>query len=157
MHTTFEGCFYNSYLNTISAISFHRKKRYEETIDNIGGIDVATSGAVAPRVSTNSEANISQDLVEPTGPISYQGSSATHLRFSGIVDECTRKGADAEAIDIVTHALIHDNATLMSLDLASFCLTTLWLLARKSDKNRRKIIFDDASKFFSSFIFSNFF
>ena len=35
-------------------------------------------------------------------------------------NECIQKGADAEAIDIVTQARIRDNATSRSLDLASF-------------------------------------
>lgn len=62
-----------------------------------------------------------------------------------IVGQCTLIGADDSAIETITGALIHDNATSMSMDLALFCLTTLWVLARKSDENKHKIIFEDAT------------
>jgi len=74
---------------------------------------------------------------------SYLESSAPHLlTLCKIISECTLAGDDAVAIDTVIQALIHDNATSMSMDLALFCLTTLWILARKSDQNKRKIIFE---------------
>jgi len=77
---------------------------------------------------------------------SYLESSAPHLlTLREIVGECTQAGADDAAIDTVTQALIHDNATSMSMDLALFCLTTLWVLARKSDENKRKIIFEEST------------
>ncbi|KAL7534450.1 hypothetical protein ACHAXR_005886 [Thalassiosira sp. AJA248-18] len=85
-------------------------------------------------------------VAAPTQVESTLMSSAPHLMtLREIVGECTQVDADAEAIDVVTQALIHDNATSMSMDLALFCLTTLWVLARKSDENKRKIIFEDAT------------
>lgn len=76
----------------------------------------------------------------------YLESSAPDLlTLREIAGSFTQIGADGEAIDVVTGALIHDNATSMSSDLALFCLTTFWVLARKNDENKRKIIFEDAT------------
>jgi hypothetical protein len=77
---------------------------------------------------------------------SYLENSAPHLMtVREIVGTCTEIGEDAQAIDVVTQSLIHDNGTTMSLDLALFSLTTLWVLARKSDENKRKILMEDAT------------
>lgn len=54
-------------------------------------------------------------------------------------------GSDEEVIETVTQSLIHDNATSMSMDLALYCLTTLWQTARKSDEMKRRIIFEGSS------------
>jgi len=67
------------------------------------------------------------------------------LTLREIVGQCTMAGCDPEAIDTITQALIHDNATSMSMDLALFCMTTLWILARKSDENKHKIIFEEST------------
>mmetsp|Transcript_2373 Transcript_2373/g.4413 ORF Transcript_2373/g.4413 Transcript_2373/m.4413 type:complete len:735 (+) Transcript_2373:200-2404(+) len=77
---------------------------------------------------------------------SYLESFTPHLlTLREIVGQCTMAGCDPEAIDTITQALIHDNATCMSMDLALFCMTTLWILARKSDENKHKIIFEEST------------
>jgi len=82
---------------------------------------------------TSSQSNVESYLESLAPPL---------LTLREIIIECTLTGDDAAAIDSVTQALIHDNATSMSMDLALFSLTTLWILARKSDENKRKIIFE---------------
>ena len=86
------------------------------------------------------EASNTQDMNK------YIEETAPHLMtLRDIVDEIIQVGEDSVAIDVITQALIHDNATSMSQDLALFALTTLWVLVRKSDDNKRKIIFEDAT------------
>lgn len=100
---------------------------------NNGGGEAAEAAA--------SSADTSQQDME-----SYLENSPPHLlTLREMVGACTQAGCDPEAIDVVTQALIIDNATSMSKDLALFCLTTVWVLARKSDENKRKIIFEDAT------------
>jgi hypothetical protein len=53
-----------------------------------------------------------------------------------IVKDCMQTGNDNEAIEVVRQVLMDSQ----SLDLALFCLTTLWVLVRKSDDNKRKIL-----------------
>lgn len=77
----------------------------------------------------------------------YLEETAPHLMtLRVIVEEMTAAGEDAGAIDVVTQALIHDNATSMSKDLALFCLTTLWVEARKNTETK-KIILNEGRTF----------
>ncbi len=57
-----------------------------------------------------------------------------------LVEECTREGTDDSAIDIIREELIRDNSDSKNIDLALYCINTLWSLARKSDENKRLII-----------------
>jgi hypothetical protein len=52
--------------------------------------------------------------------------------LSEFVEMCNNTGLDEEAINALKMALIHDNGTTRSKDLAIFCLTKLLALARKS-------------------------
>eukprot|EP00579_Thalassiosira_antarctica_P024133 CAMPEP_0201987186 /NCGR_PEP_ID=MMETSP0904-20121228/91663_1 /ASSEMBLY_ACC=CAM_ASM_000553 /TAXON_ID=420261 /ORGANISM="Thalassiosira antarctica, Strain CCMP982" /LENGTH=849 /DNA_ID=CAMNT_0048541285 /DNA_START=201 /DNA_END=2749 /DNA_ORIENTATION=- len=127
---------------------------------NLTAISETSSGASSGR----QRSMISHKIKEPVVPVqvtqpasnnneapaqnmeSYLESSAPDLlTLREFVESFTAAGADAEAIDTVTLSLIHDNATSMSMALALFCLTTLWVLARKSDENKRKIIFEDST------------
>jgi hypothetical protein len=60
-----------------------------------------------------------------------------------IVEGCNRTGNDEFAIHALKRALIDDNGTTRSEDLATFCLTKLLVLARKSDDNKRMVICGD--------------
>ncbi|KAL3781305.1 hypothetical protein HJC23_006529 [Cyclotella cryptica] len=53
-----------------------------------------------------------------------------------VVKDCMQTGNDNEAIEVVRQALMESQ----SLDLALFCLTTLWVLVRKSDDNKQQIL-----------------
>ena len=132
---------------------------------SLGAISENSSQRVSESSGSAAEASIgpqrsmtSHQIREPTVPNAvdeasntqdmnkYLEETAPHLMtLRDIVDEMIQVGEDAGAIDVVTQALIHDNATSMSQDLALFSLTTLWVLARKSDDNKRKIIFEDAT------------
>ncbi|KAL7470264.1 hypothetical protein ACHAXS_011896 [Conticribra weissflogii] len=59
-----------------------------------------------------------------------------------VVSTCMLANNDANAIEIVSEMLILDNDINRSEQLAMFCMTTLWILARKSDTNKHKIIFE---------------
>ena len=106
-----------------------------------------TSHAIRePEMFPDAEKSTSPPTHDTHGMEHYFESSTPHLMtLREIVGQCTAIGCDPEAIDTVTQALIHDNATSMSEDLALYCLTTLWVLARKSDENKRKIIYKDAT------------
>eukprot|EP00581_Thalassiosira_minuscula_P011954 CAMPEP_0183730262 /NCGR_PEP_ID=MMETSP0737-20130205/32379_1 /TAXON_ID=385413 /ORGANISM="Thalassiosira miniscula, Strain CCMP1093" /LENGTH=736 /DNA_ID=CAMNT_0025962709 /DNA_START=403 /DNA_END=2613 /DNA_ORIENTATION=- len=71
---------------------------------------------------------------------SYLESSPDLTTLREFVEMFTAAGNDEEAINTVTDSLIRDNATSMSIDVALFCLATLWVLARKNDENKRKIL-----------------
>jgi len=58
------------------------------------------------------------------------------------VSTCMLADNDVNAIEIVSEMLILDNDINRSEKLAMFCMTTLWILARKSDANKHKIIFE---------------
>jgi len=58
------------------------------------------------------------------------------------VDMFMQCGEDAQAISVITDELIKDNAKRMSVDLALYCLHTLWILARKSDENKHEILLE---------------
>ena len=53
-----------------------------------------------------------------------------------IVSDCTQNGNDEGAIEVVRQALTDTDSS----NLAIFCLTTLWVLIRKSDENRRIVL-----------------
>lgn len=54
-----------------------------------------------------------------------------------VVRESMQINNDKEAIEVVRQALMDTE----SLDLALFCLTTLWVLVRKSDENKRHVLY----------------
>jgi hypothetical protein len=60
-----------------------------------------------------------------------------------IVEGCNRTGNDEFAIHALKRALIDNNGTTRSEDLATFCLAKLLVLARKSDDNKRMVICGD--------------
>ena len=75
---------------------------------------------------------------------SYLNNATPNLKnISEFVEMCNNTGLDEEAIHALKMALIHDNGTTKSKDLAIFCLTKLLVLARKSDDNKRMMIVDD--------------
>jgi len=93
---------------------------------------------------------ISVFICEPEVPVQdfedYQESSAPDIStLQNIVNDCVKAGNDEGAIDVVTPGLIQDNSLSISFDVPLFCLTTLWVLARKSEENKRKIIVDGAT------------
>ena len=62
------------------------------------------------------------------------------MNLRELVEQCTGAGMDDSAIDIIRGELIRDNSDSKNIDLALYCLNTLWSLARKSDENKRLII-----------------
>jgi hypothetical protein len=54
-----------------------------------------------------------------------------------IVKDCMQINSDEQAIEVVRQALMGTE----SLDLALFCLTTLWVLVRKSDENKHHVLY----------------
>jgi hypothetical protein len=54
-----------------------------------------------------------------------------------VARDCMKSGSDEQAIEVLRQAL---NGT-DSLDLVMFCLTSLWVLVRKSDENKRTVLF----------------
>ena len=54
-----------------------------------------------------------------------------------IVRDCMHHESDEQAIEVVRQALSGTD----SIELALFCLTTLWVLVRKSDENKRAVLF----------------
>ncbi|KAL9190758.1 hypothetical protein ACHAXT_000464 [Thalassiosira profunda] len=88
----------------------------------------------------------SHEIREPAPAFDMEGhleSSAPELAtLREVVQTLTQIGDDLMAIETITQALIHDNATSMSQELALFCLTTLWVMARKSDENKRTILLE---------------
>jgi hypothetical protein len=54
-----------------------------------------------------------------------------------VVKECMQVNNDKQAVEIVRQALMDTD----SMDLALFCLTTLWVLVRKSDENKRRVLY----------------
>ncbi|KAL3807556.1 hypothetical protein ACHAXA_001140 [Cyclostephanos tholiformis] len=68
--------------------------------------------------------------------------------LSEFIEMCNTTGLDEDAIEALTTSLIQDNddavkSTSTNTDLAVFCLTKLWVLAGKSDDNKRMMIFDE--------------
>jgi len=89
----------------------------------------------------------SATICEPEVPMKdyehYQESSAPDIAtIRSIANDCINAGNDGGAIDIITSILIENNSLSLSVDVPLFCLTTLWVLARRSDDNKRKIIFE---------------
>lgn len=74
---------------------------------------------------------------------SYLESSPDLASLKQTLNNCD----DELAIIVLTQALMQDNSTAISFDVPSFCLNALWVLARKSDENKTKIILDDSSEF----------
>jgi len=89
-------------------------------------------------------------ICEPEVPIkeyeNYQESSAPDITtLRSIVNDCINAGNDAGAIDVITPSIIQDNGLSISFDVPLFCLTALWILARRSDDNKKKIIFEGST------------
>ena len=77
---------------------------------------------------------------------SYLESSPDLASLKQTLNNCD----DELAIIVLTQALMQDNSNAISFDVPSFCLNALWVLARKSDENKTKIILDDSSEFIFS-------
>ena len=90
----------------------------------------------------------SASLCEPDLPFeeyeSYQSAPDVEV-LRGLVNECISAGNDEEAIDLITQEMIRDNGLSISYEVPLYCLTALWVLARKSEENRRKIVLDGAT------------
>lgn len=130
--------------NPQDAIKFDPSNRAMILPASVGGTNIMDSISVMTPTSYL--------LSEPGAPVTQDNESILNdspdlaiLRQT--VADCTQTGADELAIDVVTPALIQDNGTAISFDVPLFCLTTLWYLARKSDDNKRKIIFEDSSEY----------
>lgn len=88
---------------------------------------------------------------EPETPVRdrehYQDCSSDIATLQSLVEDFTEAaaGSDGDAIALITEILIKDNSQWLSLDASLFCLNTLWVLACKSDENKRKIIFEGAT------------
>jgi len=100
------------------------------------------------RRESNDQKTVASHLIrEPSPPSESENeieSDAMDIStLREIVSDFSKADYDAGAIEVVSQALIQDNSTNRSVDLALFCLTTLWVLARKSDTNKRKMIFED--------------
>jgi hypothetical protein len=115
----------------------------------LGAIDESSSSS-----SSGKRSMISHQIHEPAIPHaaavpsqdmgSYLNNATPSLKgLSEFVEMCNSTGLDEEAINALKMALIHDNGTTKSKDLAVFCLTKLLALARKSDDNKRMMIVDD--------------
>jgi len=101
------------------ASSAQQRSMVSHQIKEPDPVPVVRTARPADRAHTKSSNN-AQDME------SYLEASAPNLTtLREIVFQCTQMGDDATAIDTVTQALIHDNATSMSMDLANFCLTAL--------------------------------
>ena len=114
-----------------------------------GGLSVV-SEETKGSLSTNDHRTVaSHQIHEPSPPQeneNYLESNAINIQtLRDLVVEFTQADADEVAIDVVTQAVIQDNSTNKSADLALFFLTTLWVLARKSDTNKHSIIFEGAT------------
>jgi len=137
------------------------RQRSRNLNNSLGAISENTGASVTSEEPSVQRSITSHEINEPVVPSNTTTSSATQnnmdtydyiestsphlMTLQVIVGECTEAGNDEEAIDVVTQSLIHDNATSMNKDVALFCLTTLWVSARKSDDLKRKIIFEDAT------------
>jgi hypothetical protein len=53
-----------------------------------------------------------------------------------VARECMQINNDKQAMEVVRQALMDTE----SIDLALFCLTTIWVLVRKSDENKRHVL-----------------
>jgi hypothetical protein len=78
--------------------------------------------------------------IEPSVAPHVAASPAQVTNLREIVEQCTGAGLDDNAIEIIRGELIRDNDKSKNIDLALYCLNTLWSLARKSDDNKREII-----------------
>ena len=92
-------------------------------------------------VTAHDNDNGSQDGILSATPMFSLESSLSYWALREVIGHYTRAGADAEAIDAVIQLLTLDNSTSMTLYMALFCLTTLWVLACRSKQNKWKIIF----------------
>ncbi|KAL7502320.1 hypothetical protein ACHAXN_000450 [Cyclotella atomus] len=54
-----------------------------------------------------------------------------------VVRECMQVNNDKQAVEIARQALMDTD----SMDLALFCLTALWVLVRKTDENKRRVLY----------------
>ena len=108
--------------------------------------DEIKMSAIHERTTTDSQISLaSHELNEPTVPkkseeIYWQSADTLSPDIDtvrDIVHYCMQMGSDEEAIEIARQALMDTE----SLDLALFCLTTLWVLVRKSDENKRHVLY----------------
>lgn len=64
--------------------------------------------------------------------------------FQEVIDMCINSGEEGEnsAICMITDELIQNNGTIRNVDMALYCLHTLWILARRSDNNKQSILLE---------------
>jgi len=124
-------------------------KKTADRRSRLGAINEATRSSLISRQSflmshRTSEPDIPHAAVSPAQDMgSYMKSTSPNLMaVREFVEMCNTAGLDEEAIDALKTALIHDNATSTSKDLALYCLTRLLILAGKSYDNKRAITFD---------------
>ncbi|KAL7505340.1 hypothetical protein ACHAXN_004426 [Cyclotella atomus] len=89
---------------------------------------VASHELREPAVPTQSEETYFQSTDELSPDIDF---------VRDVVRECMQINNDKQAIEVVRQALMDTE----SMDLALFCLTTLWVLVRKSDENKRHVLY----------------
>ena len=133
-------------MGSVATMGTRKKAASQRTL---GAIDESSSSS-----SSGKRSMISHQIHEPAIPHaaavpaqdmeSYLNNATPDLKnLSEFVEMCNTTGLDEEAINALKMALIHDNGTTRSKDLAIFCLTKLLVLARKSDDNKRMMIVDD--------------
>ena len=87
----------------------------------------------------------SHEIKEPQLPLPPSQSEELlpdmSFEISMVVDVLLSDGDVEDAIEYLTQALITDNAHSKDVNLALFCLTKLWDLARESDAKKKAIIF----------------
>ena len=107
-------------------------KKTADRRSRLGAINEATRSSSISRQSflmshRTSEPDIPHAAVSPAQDMgSYMKSTSPNLMaVREFVEMCNTAGLDEEAIDALKTALIHDNATSTSKDLALYCLTRL--------------------------------
>ena len=121
--------------------SSRKTKENENSMSAIHERTTANSGSH----SGSHRSVASHELHEPTVPkqseeIYLQSADTLSPDIDAVRDivrDCMQMGSDEQAIEIARQALMDTE----SLDLALFCLTTLWVLVRKSDENKRHVLY----------------
>ncbi|KAL7456846.1 hypothetical protein ACHAWC_008317 [Mediolabrus comicus] len=64
--------------------------------------------------------------------------------FQEVIDMCINSGEEGEnsAIGMITDELIQNNGTIRNVDMALYCLHTLWILARRTEVNKQSILLE---------------
>jgi len=113
----------------VNNVSTAREPSYKSTSQSGSGSHRSLSSHELhePNVPHNFEDNYLQSADESSPDIDV---------VRNIVSDCTQNDNDEGAIEVVRQALTDTDSS----NLAIFCLTTLWVLIRKSDENRRIVL-----------------